>query len=96
MNRHCRAALAVLLLLTPALAWSASAQQPPTEPQEQFLPLDQLPPQDQLPAAPLLIAGYSFVLVALFVYIISVSRRMGTVQREIERLESDFKRGGRT
>jgi CcmD family protein len=77
--------------------WHAvpAAAQPPVQ-QEEFLPLDQLPPQDQLPAAPLLIAAYALVGLALFAYVISVGRRLTTVQQEIERLESDIKRSGRT
>jgi CcmD family protein len=72
--------------------------QPPAQPEQQdeFVPIDQLPPQDQLPAAPLLIAAYAFVMLALFGYVVSVARRLTVVQREIERLESDLKRGGRT
>ena len=69
------------------------AQQP--EQQNEFIPIDQLPPQDQLPAAPLLIAAYAIVMVALFVYVVSVARRLGAVQKELERLESDMKRGSR-
>ena len=71
-----------------------SAQTP--QQQDEFVPIDQLPPQDQLPAAPLLVAAYSFVALALFAYVVSVARRLTTVQREIERLESDLKRSGRT
>jgi CcmD family protein len=68
-------------------------QQP--EQQNEFIPIDQLPPQDQLPAAPLLIAAYAIVMVALFLYVMSVARRLGSVQRELERLETDIKRGTR-
>ena len=73
----------------------AQPQQPPQQ-QDEFLPIDQLPPQDQLPAAPLLIAAYSFVALALFTYLLSVSRRLGRVQRELARLESDLKKTGRS
>ena len=66
------------------------------EQQDEFVPIDELPAQDQLPAAPLLVAAYSFVALALFAYVVSVARRMATVQRELERLESDLKRSGRT
>jgi CcmD family protein len=59
------------------------------------VPIDQLPPQDQLPAAPLLIAAYAIVVLALFAYVMSVARRLTVVQREIERLETDMKRGSR-
>ena len=60
------------------------------------MPIDELPPQDQLPAAPLLVAAYAFVVLALFAYMLSVARRLGGVQRDLERLESDLKRSGRT
>jgi CcmD family protein len=49
-----------------------------------------------LPAPRLLIAAYMFVLGALFVYIVSLSKRLGHVRREVERLEADLKRSGRT
>jgi len=80
-------------LLSPARA-TLHAQQP--QPLDEFVPIDQLPPQDQLPAAPLLVAAYAFVVLALFAYLVSVARRLGGVQRELERLQSDLKRGGRT
>lgn len=81
----------------PAMDWPASvaihAQQP--EPQDEFVPIDELPPQDQLPAAPLLVTAYAFVVLALFAYLLSVARRLGGVQRDLERLQSDLKRSGR-
>jgi CcmD family protein len=85
----------------PVLDWlqvpvgdTVHAQQP--EPQDEFVPIDELPPQDQLPAAPLLVAAYAFVVLALFAYLVSVARRLGGVQRDLERLEADLKRSGRT
>jgi CcmD family protein len=83
----------ILLVVTPVLA-----QQPQPEPPkqtEEFVPISQLPPQDQLPAAPLLVTAYSFVWLALFGYLVSVAQRLSKVQREVERLESDMKRGTR-
>jgi CcmD family protein len=73
------------------------AQQPQSQPQQQdeFVPISQLPAQDQLPAAPLLVTAYAFVWLALFAYVVSVARRLAGVQREVERLESDIKRGTR-
>ena len=71
------------------------AQQPPPQ-QEEFVPIDQLPPQDQLPAAPLLVTAYSFVVLVLFAYVVTVARRLGLVQRDLDRLQSDLKRNGRT
>lgn len=98
----------VLFILLFVLAGSASrnpvyvrgeavtyAQQLPPQQQDEFVPIEELPAQDQLPAAPLLVGAYSFVVLALFAYVLSVARRLGTVQREMERLEADLKRGGR-
>jgi CcmD family protein len=70
------------------------AQQSAPQQTDEFVPIDELPPQDQLPAAPLLVAAYSFVVVALFLYVVSVARRLDRVQRELTRLESDVKRSG--
>jgi hypothetical protein len=69
------------------------AQQP--EAVDEFVPIDELPPQDQLPAAPLLVTAYAFVVLALFAYVISVARRLGAVQRDLERLQAELKRNGR-
>ena len=82
--------ISVLLLCAPL-----AAQQPQPEPQQQeeFVPVSQLPPQDQLPAAPLLVSAYAFVWIVLFAYLTSVARRLSRVQREVERLELDMKRG---
>ena len=78
-----------MLLLTSAVV-PVAAQQP--EQQNEYVPIDQLPPQDQLPAAPLLVTAYAVVMVGLFAYVLSVARRLTTVQRELERLESDLKK----
>ena len=69
------------------------AQQP--EPPGQFFELDQLPPAEQMAAAPLLVAAYSVVLIVLFLYVLSVARRLSAVQREVDRLEADVKRTSR-
>ena len=72
------------------------AQQPPPQQQEEFIPIDQLPPEEQLPAAPLLIGAYAFVLLMLFGYMFITSRRLTVIQREVDRLDSDFKRASRS
>ena len=89
-----RLALIIALCLAGVAPTFVHAQTP--QQQDEFVPIDQLPPQDQLPAAPLLVAAYSFVALALFAYVVSVARRMATVQRELERLEADLRRTGRT
>lgn len=86
-------ALLVVFLSCAASGALVVAQQPLPQQQDEFVPIDELPPQDQLPAAPLLVAAYSFVVLALFAYVVSVARRLTSVQREIERLETDLKRG---
>jgi hypothetical protein len=73
----------------------AQTQSPKQEQQQEFTPIEQLPAQEQLPAARLLIVAYAFVLAALFFYVVSVSRRVGAVRREVQRLEADLKRSGR-
>ena len=89
-----RRSFAVLFLLV-VLGTAVAAQQPPPQQQGEFIPIDQLPPQDQLPAAPLLIGAYSFVLIVLFLYVLSVARRLATVQREVERLDTSLKQSGK-
>ena len=94
MHRFLFATVCMCVVLGgPAPVWG---QEPAPQQQDEFVPIDELPAQDQLPAAPLLVAAYSFVALALFAYVVSVARRMATVQRELERLESDLKRSGRT
>jgi CcmD family protein len=96
MNKPMRVVVFLLLLLsTPVIAQQPSPQSAPPKQQEEFVPVSQLPPQDQLPAAPLLVTAYAFVWIALFGYVVSVARRLTKVQREVERLEADMKRGTR-
>ena len=87
----------VFLAFAIVVAPAAAVAQPPASPEQQteFVPLDQLPPQDQMPAAPLLIGAYVVLVLALFAYVVSVARRLAVVQREVQRLETDLKRGTR-
>ena len=91
-----RIALAAALLgaLTAGPAAAAQPREPPKQ-LDEFVPIDQLPQEEQIPAAALLIPAYAFVWVAVFAYVISVAKRLGTVQREVDRLESDLKAGKR-
>jgi CcmD family protein len=96
-SRRLKTLAACVLVAFAALAAPAriAAQAPQVEQQDEFKPLSELPPQDQLPAAPLLVTAYAVVLLALFFYVLSVARRLNTVQREVQRLETDIKRTGR-
>jgi CcmD family protein len=79
-----------------SIVWGivVAAQQP--TPKDEWIPLSELPAQDQLPAAPLLIAAYAFVLVALFLYVFSVARRLTNVQQELNRLDAAIKQGNKS
>ena len=91
---------AVLSLVCVSAVAGVAAQQPspqssqPSQ-QSEFIPINQLPPQEQLAAAPLLIGAYVFVLAVLFLYVFSVARRLTNVQRELDRLDTTIKQGGR-
>ena len=84
-------ALSLFLLGTATVAF---AQQP--QRQDEFVPVSELPPTEQLPAAPLLVGAYVFVLVALFVYVLSVAKRVTAVQQEVQRLEGELKTRSRS
>jgi CcmD family protein len=73
--------LASVALIAPAVL----AAQPPAG-QSEFVPVDSLPPADQLPAAPLLIAAYAFVWLAVMVYVFSIWKRMNKVEDEMRAL----------
>ena len=66
-------------------AATALASQPPAG-QSEFVPVSSLPPSEQLPAAPLLIAAYAFVWVALMLYLWSIWRRVGKVEADMQAL----------
>jgi CcmD family protein len=60
-----------------------------------FVPISELPPDEQLPAAPMLVAAYSFVVIAIFAYLLTLSRRLEAVRQEIARLDAEMKRSAR-
>ena len=72
----------------------AFAMQPPA-PQNEFIPMDKLPPADQLPSAPLLVAAYAFVWIAVMFYLWTIWRRLNTVEAEMRTLEQRSAAGRR-
>lgn len=75
-----------IVMLVIVLGAVAMAVQPPlssTAAQEGFVPVSSIPQTEQLPAAPLLIAAYAFVWVALIVYVWLLWRRLTRVEREL-------------
>jgi CcmD family protein len=85
MKRMWIALCSIVLLAMPAAAF-----QPPG--QDAFVPAAPLSATEQLPAAPLLITAYAFVWVALMVYVWSIWRRLGQVEREMRVLEQRARR----
>ena len=87
-------------LLAGFAAPSVQAQPPPatTAAQDGFVPVDTLPPEDRLPAAPLLVAAYAVVWMAIMVYIWSLWRRLSRVEHELtalgRRVPEPERRGG--
>ncbi len=74
----------LIWLLSSAVAPIVAQQQPPASPaQEGFVPVDQVQSQDQIPAAPLVMTAYAVAWGAVFVYVWSIWRRLGKVEREI-------------
>jgi CcmD family protein len=71
----------------------AFAQQPPPA-QGGFVPIDQLPAAEPFPAAPLVIAAYAFVWLAVAFYIWAVWRRLDRVERELKAVTARAGRGG--
>jgi hypothetical protein len=91
-------AVVVLLALTATadVRVDAADSQPAPQQQDEFVPISELPPQDRMPAAPLLIGAYVFVLAVLFLYVLSVARRLTALQRDVARLEGDLAKRART
>ncbi len=87
--------VAACLIAPVRLATAQPAQGQPPKQTNEYVPISQLPPQDQLPAAPLLIAAYSFVLIVFFLYVVSLARRLSSVQRDVDRLGATLKHGSK-
>lgn len=77
------------------LASTLAAAQPPEPARGAFVPIDQLPAVEAFPAAPLVIAAYTVVWLAVFVYVWSVWRRLDRVERELKDVTGRLERGAR-
>lgn len=76
-------AFVVALAVIASVAAPLAAQQQPQAGQGEFVPVKGLPHQEQLPAASLVMGAYAFVWVVLLVYVWSLWRRVGALQREL-------------
>ncbi|HVJ27285.1 MAG TPA: hypothetical protein VM493_07060 [Vicinamibacterales bacterium] len=91
LKKYLRAlAIALALLTMPA----AAVAQPPA--QEGFVPVEQLPGQEAMPAAPLVAAAYGVAWAAVLIYLFSIWRRLGVVEREMAEVSRRVQAGGRT
>ena len=75
--------LARSIVMAVVLAGAPAAVAAQTPAQEGFVPVDQLPGQEELPAAPLVAAAYGVAWAAVLVYLFSIWRRLGAVEREL-------------
>ncbi len=73
------------VMLTAALTPPAFAFQPPRG-QGEFVPAKDLPPTESIPAAPLLVAAYAFIWVAVTFYLWTIWRRLNKVEAEMRAL----------
>ena len=80
-------------LMTPVVL-SAVQQQPPKAATDEYVPVDPTAQQEQLPAAPLVMGAYAVVWVAVVLYLWSIWRRLGTVEREIAQISRRLESGG--
>ena len=91
LEKYLRALTMVLaVLVLPA----AAAAQPPA--QEGFVPVEQLPGHEEIPAVPLVAAAYGVAWGAVLIYLFSIWRRLGVVEREMAEVARRVEAGGRT
>ena len=78
-------AAVVGLLVTGGAAAAAQEGRAPAG-QEEYVPVSELDDVEQLPAAPLVITAYAAIWLGVFVYLWSIWRRLGAVDRELNGL----------
>jgi CcmD family protein len=78
----CSTVISTLALLAPAAV--AAVQTPPG--QSEFVPAKDLPPTETIPAAPLLVAAYAIIWLAVMVYVWALWRRLNRVETEMRAL----------
>ena len=92
MMKRLLSVVGALLVAVPLLAFQPPASETPASQtpagqappgQGEYVPVETLPPSEQLPAAPLLIAAYAFVWLAVFFYVWTIWRRLNKVEDEI-------------
>ena len=59
------------------------------------VPIDQMAPKEVLPAAPLVITAYSVAWIAIFAYVLTIWKRLASVEKEMAALSQRVATGGR-
>jgi CcmD family protein len=85
--------LLLAVLIVPGAVQAQQPQRPQKPAEDEFLPIDQLPPGELLPAAPLLIAAYSVVWIAVAGYLFTIWKRLGRVEQELAEVSRRLPRG---
>ncbi len=91
----CRWLVGVVALVA-GLSVSAFAQtQPPPTPTplDGFVPMSAAAPREVLPATPLVFYAYSFVWLALIVYVFTIWRRMAQVEQDLAAVQRRLQDG---
>jgi CcmD family protein len=60
------------------------------DPQAGFVPVTEVPASEQIPAAPLVLAAYAFVWSAVVFYVVTMWRKLGKVEQELNALSAQL------
>lgn len=71
---------------------ASAIQEPAAQGQAEFVPARELPTSDTLPGGGLVVAAYMFVWLALIVYVWTIWRRLGKVEKELAELRRTLDR----
>ena len=88
--KQARAALPIVIATVVAVLLTAGAVAAQVQ-ANQMVPLDQARPQPELSPAPLLYGAYAFVWAAVVVYVFTLWRRLGRVERELADVNARLK-----
>ena len=85
----------LLLALTLSLTAAAQTQPTPTPAAavDEFVKMSEAAPREVLPATPLVFYAYSFVWLALIVYVFSIWRRMTRVEQDLAAVQRRLREG---
>ena len=83
--------IALVLGAGPAAMGSAAAQPPSEAAMDEYVPVADLPPDEQLPAVPLVLIAYGVFWAGVLVYVGTLWRKLGAVQKEMETLKRSLR-----